>query len=109
MTEEIYNVKWQDNVRYIAVEGGDVDLTSEGTETLVIRAIFADGTSMRMPNSAFTFAVEAKPEATATGTSVGANDGIIKAGTQIGNAVISVNLTGYTDKVEPAYVLVTVA
>ena len=108
MVEELYDTKWQNNVRYLAVEGGDVDLASDETETLIIRAIFADGTSMRMPNSEFTFAVETAPVATATGVSVGANDGVIKAGSQAGTAVISVNLTDYTDKVEPAYVLVTV-
>lgn len=108
MVEEIFNAKWQDNVRYIAVEGGDVDLKTNGTETVVVRAIFADGSTARMPNSEFTFAKESKPAATATGVTVGANDGIIKAGTQAGEAVISVNLTGYTATVEPAYIVVTV-
>lgn len=109
MVEEIFNSKWQDNVKYIAVEGGDVDLKTDGTETVNVRAIFADGTSARMPNSAFTFAVEAKPAATATAVSVGANDGVIKAGATAGEAVISVNLTGYTEKVEPAFIVVTVS
>lgn len=109
MVEEIFNSKWQDNVKYIAVEGGDVDLKTDGTETVNVRAIFADGTSARMPNSAFTFAVEAKPAATATAVSVGANDGVIKAGATVGEAVISVNLTGYTEKVEPAFIVVTVS
>ena len=109
MVEEIYNTKWQDNVRYIAVEGGDVDLKTDGTETVTVRAIFADGNSARMPNDAFTFAVEAAPAATATGVTVGANDGIIKAGSQAGEAVISVTLTDYEEKVEPTYILVTVA
>lgn len=108
MVEEIFNAKWQDNVRYIAVEGGDVDLKNNESETVVVRAIFADGTSARMSNSAFTFTKENKPTATATGVTVGANDGIIKAGTVAGEAVISVTLTGYEATVEPAYIVVTV-
>ena len=108
MVEEIFNAKWQDNVRYLAVEGGDVDLKSNGTETVAVRVIFSDGTTARMPNSAFTFAKEVKPAATATGVTVGANDGVIKAGAVAGEAVISVNLTDYEDVVEPAYVVVTV-
>lgn len=108
MVEEIFNAKWQDNVRYIAVEGGDVDLKTNGQETMTVRAIFADGTSARMPNDAFTFAKEVAPAATATGVSVGANDGVIKAGGAAGTAVISVNLTGYTATVEPAFIVVTV-
>ena len=61
-----------------------------------------------MPNSAFTFAVETTPAATATDTTVGANTGLITAGSVAGDCVISVNLTGYTGQVEPAYVVVTV-
>lgn len=62
-----------------------------------------------MPNSAFTFAVEPTPTPTASDTTVGENTGVIQAGATEGTCVISVNLTGYTDQVEPAYVLVTVA
>ena len=109
MTEEIYGAKWQDNVIAIAVENGDVTLAQSGTETLLVRAVFGDNTpAQRMPNSAFTFAVEDNPASTATGTTVGENTGIITAGSTNGNCVISVNLTDYTDQVEPAYVLVTV-
>lgn len=109
MTEEIYGTKWQDNVIAIAVENGDVTLSQSGSETLLVRAVFGNNVpAQRMPNSAFTFAVENNPASTATGTTVGENTGAITAGSTNGNCVISVNLTDYTDKVEPAYVLVTV-
>ncbi len=107
MVEEIFTAKWQDNVRYIAVEGGDVELSQEGSETVAIRAIFNDGSTARMPNTAFTFAVENTPASTATGTKVDAS-GKITAATQAGVAIVSVNLTGYEAKVEPAYIKVTV-
>lgn len=111
MTEEIFGAVWQDNVIAIAVENGDVDLTATtGTETLMVRAVFGDNTpAQRMPNSAFTFAVESAPASTATGTQVGANTGVITAGSTNGECIISVNLTNYTDQVEPAYVKVTVS
>ena len=110
MTEEIYGAVWQDNVIAIAVENGDVTLTQSGSETLLVRAVFGDNTpAQRMPNSAFTFAVEATPASTATGTQVGANTGVITAGSTDGECIISVNLTDYTDQVEPAYVKVTVS
>lgn len=109
MTQEIFGAKWQDNVIAIAVENGDVTLSQSGSETLLVRAVFGNNVpAQRMPNSAFTFAVENNPASTATGTTVGENTGIITAGSTNGNCVISVNLTDYTDKVEPAYVLVTV-
>ena len=99
----------QDNVIAIAVENGDVTLAQSGSETLLVRAVFGDNTpAQRMPNSAFTFAVENNPSSTATGTTVGANTGVITAATTPGTCIISVNLTGYTAKVEPAYVMVTV-
>ena len=111
MTEEIYGAVWQDNVIAIAVENGDVNLVpTSGTETLMVRAVFGDNTpAQRMPNSAFTFTVENNPTPSANDTTVGQNDGVIQAGSTEGTCVISVNLTGYTEQVEPAYVLVTVA
>ena len=109
MTEEIFGAKWQDNVVAIAVENGDVSLASGNTETLIVRAVFGNNQpAQRMPNSAFTFAVESTPAATATDTNVGQNTGVITAGSVEGNCVISVNLTDYTNKVEPAYVKVVV-
>lgn len=109
MTEEIFGTKWQDNVVAIAVENGDVSLTNGNTETLIVRAVFGNNQpAQRMPNSAFTFAIESAPASTATDTTVGQNTGLITAGSVEGNCVISVNLTDYTDKVEPAYVKVVV-
>lgn len=108
MTEEIYGAVWQDNVIALAVENGDVSLSQNGSETLMVRAVFGDNTpAQRMDNSYFTFAVEDAPESTATGTDVNAQ-GVITAGSTGGTCVVSVNLTNYTSQVEPAYVLVTV-
>ena len=109
MTEEIYGAVWQENVVAIAVENGDVSLTDGNTETLIVRAVFGNNQpAQRMPNSAFTFAIEPAPASTATDTTVGQNTGVITAGSVAGSCVISVNLTDYTEQVEPAYVKVTV-
>lgn len=108
MTQEIFGAKWQDDVVAIAVENGDVDLAQNGSETLIVRAVFGGNiASQRKDNANFTFAVEASPASTATGTAVNAQ-GVITAGQTAGTCVVSVNLTDYTEKVEPTYVLVTV-
>lgn len=108
MTEEIFGAVWQENVVAIAVENGDVSLASGGVETLMVRAVFGGNIpAQRMPNSAFTFAVAPSPADTTGGTQVDAT-GKITAGSTAGECVISVNLTGYTATVEPAYALVTV-
>ena len=108
MTEEIYGESWQDNVIALAVENSDVEVAASGTETLIVRAVFSGNTaSQRYDNSYFTFAAEENPANTATGTTVGANDGIITAGSTPGTCVISVTLTDRPE-VEPAYVRVTV-
>ena len=109
MTEEIYNAKWQDDVIGIAVENGDVELSLNGTETLSVRVIYKGSLpAQRKDNSNFTFAIESDPASTAVGTAVGAHDGKITAGSTAGTAIVSVNLTDYTSKVEPAFVKVTV-
>lgn len=109
MTKEVFNSKWQDSVVALAVENSDIELSQSDTETIIVRAVYGGNiASQRQPNSNFTFAVESSPESTATGTSVGAHDGKITAGTQAGTAIISVNLTDYTTKVAPAFVTVTV-
>ena len=109
MTEEIYNAKWQDDVIGIAVENGDVELSQNGTETLSVRVIYKGSLpAQRKDNSNFTFAIESDPASTAAGTAVGAHDGKITAGSTAGTAIVSVNLTDYTGKVEPAFVKVTV-
>ena len=109
MTEEIYNAKWQDDVIGIAVENGDVELSQNGTETLSVRVIYKGSLpAQRKDNSNFIFAIESDPASTAIGTTVGAYDGKITAGSTAGTAIVSVNLTDYTSKVEPAFVKVTV-
>ena len=108
MTQEIFGAKWQDEVYALALENPDVDLSENGTETLIVRALFKGAVApQRKDNSNFTFAVENAPAATATDVKVGANTGVITAGTQTGTAVISVTLTNYSD-VPPAYATVTV-
>lgn len=110
MTEEIFGSKWQDDVIAIAVENGDVELAQSGTETLSVRVVFGGSmASQRKDNSNFTFAVEPSPASTATGTEVGADDGVITAATTPGNCVVSVTLKDAPEGVEPAYVLVTVS
>ena len=108
MTQEIFGAKWQDEVVALAVENGNVELGQDEQEQLIVRAVFGGNVASKIyDNSNFTFAVEPKPAATATGVTIGA-DGIVKAGQVEGEALISVNLTGYTASVEPAYVRVTV-
>lgn len=108
MTQEIFGSKWQDEVYAIALENPDVVLAQNGTETLIVRALFKGAVApQRKDNSNFTFAVVDAPAFTATGTTVGANTGVITAGTADGTAVISVTLTGYAN-VPPAYATVTV-
>lgn len=109
MTEEIYGAKWQNDVVAIAVENADLELAANASETLIVRAVYGKGmASQRKDNSNFTFTKAQSPAATATGVSVGANDGIVSAGAQEGVAVIEVSLTGYAN-VSPAYVTVTVS
>lgn len=108
MTQEIFGAKWQDDVEYIAVEGADIDLAQNGTETITVRALFKGNVApQRKDNKNFTFAVETTPASTATGLTVGADTGVITAGSTDGTAIISVTLTGYPN-VPPAYVTVTV-
>ena len=108
MTQEIFGAKWQDEVIALACENSDLDLAQNGTETLIVRALFSGAVApQRKDNSNFTFAVVDDPVSTATGTTVGANTGIITAGTQAGTAVISITLTNYPN-VPPAYATVTV-
>lgn len=109
MTEEIFGAKWQNDVVAIAVENADLELAASASETLIVRAVYGKGmASQRKDNSNFTFTKVQSPAATATGVSVGANDGIVSAGAQEGVAVIEVSLTGYAN-VSPAYVTVTVS
>ena len=108
MTEEIYGAKWQDNVVAIAVENAEMELSTNASETLIVRAVYGKGmASQRKDNSNFTFTKVSSPAATATALTVGANDGIVSAGAQTGVAVIEVSLTD-APNVSPAFVNVTV-
>lgn len=109
MTEEIYGAKWQDNVVAIAVENAEMELSTDASETLIVRAVYGKGmASQRKDNSNFTFTKVTSPAATATALTVGANTGIVSAGAQAGVAVIEVSLTD-APNVSPAFVNVTVA
>ena len=109
MTQEIYGSSWKDNVVALAVENGDIEMTTGNKETLIVRAIF--GSAMlpeRKSNDNFTFAKEEAPAATASDTEIDPSTGVITAGSQSGSAVFSVTLKG-APNVDPAYVLVTVS
>ena len=108
MTEEIYGAKWQDDVIALAIENADVDLAENGTETLIVRAVYGKGmASQRKDNSNFTFTKVNDPTATATGVTV-STDGVVSAGTVNGAAVIEVTLKN-APNVPPAFATVTVA
>lgn len=109
MTEEIYGAKWQDDVIALAIENSDIQLPQNGTETLIVRAVYGKGmASQRKDNSNFTFTKVDAPAPTATGVTVGANTGVVTAGTVDGKAVIEVTLTG-APNVPPAYATVDVS
>lgn len=94
MTEEIFNVVWQDNVVALAVENSEITLTDGGTETLIVRVVYGGQiASQQKSNDNFTFTIETG--ATATDTTVGANTGLVTAGSTVGVAYINVALTGY--------------
>ena len=109
MTEEIYGAKWQDDVIALAIENSDIQLSQNGTETLIVRAVYGKGmASQRKDNSNFTFTKVDAPAPTATGVTVGANTGVVTAGIVDGKAVIEVTLTGASN-VPPAYATVDVS
>ena len=108
MTEEIYGAKWQDDVIALAIENSDIQLSQNGTETLIVRAVYGKGmASQRKDNSNFNFTKVNDPTATATGVAV-STDGIVSAGTQDGAAVIEVTLKN-APNVPPAYATVDVS
>lgn len=109
MTEEIYGAKWQDDVIALAIENSEIELGHNDSEALIVRAVYGKGmASQRKDNSNFTFTVAANPASTATGTAVGADTGIVTAGSTDGTAVIEVALTGVPN-VPPAYATVDVS
>lgn len=107
MTEEIYGAKWQDDVIALAIENADVEIAKNGTETLIVRAVYGKGmASQRKDNSNFTFTKVESPAATATGVTV-STEGVVSAGTVNGAAVVEVTLKG-APNVPPAFATVTV-
>lgn len=59
MTQEIFDAKWQDEVKAIAFEDADISLASGESQTLVCYVLFDGNKAPKiMDNSNFTFAVE---------------------------------------------------
>ena len=107
MTEEIIGAKWQDNVVAIAVENAEMELSTNASETLIVRVVYGKGmASQRKDNSNFTFTKVNDPAATATGVAV-STDGVVSAGAVDGAAVIEVTLKNAAN-VPPAFATVTV-
>lgn len=103
MTEQVDNAKWQENVEALAVTNNNLKLATNGSATAEVYAVFTAGmASKKIDNTACTFAVD-------SGTAVQvSNAGVISA-KSTGVATVSVNLTGYTTAVSPAYIKVTVS
>lgn len=102
MTEQIYGAKWQDSVKFIAPENGDIDLSTGETETLIMRVIYGGSVaSQRKDNSNFTFTV-------LEGDSNVSTSGVVTAAGAAGKTVIGITLTGYANVPQAfAYVSVT--
>lgn len=102
MTEEISGETWQSKVVALAIENGDISLSTSGTETLIVRAVY-DGmmASNRIPNSACTFVSSADSTASVASTGV-------VSGVATGTAWITATLTGYANAA-PGVVEVTVS
>lgn len=105
MTEQVDGAVWQENVEALAVANNDLKLSTTGTTTATaeVYAVFTAGmASKKIDNAACTFAVD-------SGTAVQVdNKGVITA-KATGTATVSVNLTGYTTSVSPAYIKITVS
>ena len=102
MTEQVYGAKWQDSVKFIAPENGDIDLSTGETETLIMRVICGGSVaSQRKDNSNFTFTV-------LEGDSTVSTSGVVTAAGAAGKTVIGITLTGYANVPQAfAYVSVT--
>ena len=99
MTEQVYGDKWQDAVIAIACENSNMELSTGGTETAIIRVVYGNNVaSQRKDNSNFTFTK-------VSGDASVDNKGVVTAAAA--DSVISATLAGYA-KVEPAYIYVTV-
>lgn len=104
MTEEIFGATWQDNVIALAIEDNDIQLSTSGTTTLSVYAVYGGNkASQKKDNSNFTFTVVGGSSSVIT---VDATGLVTAEGT--GSAYVQVTLTG-KDNVAPAYAQVTVA
>lgn len=104
MTEEIFGATWQDNVIALAIEDNDIQLSTSGTTTLSVYAVYGGNkASQKKDNSNFTFTVVGGSSSVIT---VDATGLVTAKGT--GSAYVQVTLTG-KDNVAPAYAQVTVA
>lgn len=64
MTQEVFGAKWQDDVIALAIENADMELANNGSEQLIVRAVFGGNIASQRKDAAnFTFAV-----ATGSGT-----------------------------------------
>ena len=58
MTQEVFGAKWQDDVIALAIENADMELANNGSEQLIVRAVFGGNiASQRKDAENFTFAV----------------------------------------------------
>ena len=58
MTQEVFGAKWQDDVIALAIENADMELANNGSEQLIVRAVFGGNiASQRKDATNFTFAV----------------------------------------------------
>ena len=58
MTQEIFGAKWQDDVIALAIENADMELVKNGSEQLIVRAVFGGNIASQRKDAAnFTFAV----------------------------------------------------
>jgi hypothetical protein len=91
LIEIIDNVNWYDNVYALSVAGGDFTMGNSTTSTLAVWALPATGAAFKPPVADLTFALVGVP--TATGTTVGANTGIVTSDSTDGTATINVKIT----------------
>ena len=58
MTQEVFGAKWQDDVIALAIENADMELAKNGSEQLIVRAVFGGNIASQRKDAAnFTFAV----------------------------------------------------
>ena len=58
MTQEVFGAKWQDDVIALAIENADMELANNGSEQLIVRAVFGGNIASQRKDAAnFTFAV----------------------------------------------------